>query len=85
MRPQITNSTYDDDTGILRLRLSTGEQFQVTNPGHAVRIRNRISHGKHLTDLQYSWLAKYRVEIGNKVVLRRKLAQLREELRSGQA
>lgn len=79
---QTTNVSYDTDTGILTLRLTTGEEFHITQPAHALAIKDRISVGGAITDTQRTWLEQYRVELrqSNRERLRDKLKTLRREM-----
>lgn len=80
---QATNVTYDPDTGILDLRLDTGEEFRVTDAFHARRIKSKVSPGGRISKDQYEWIKRYRVELRNtnRDRLRAILKAEREKLR----
>lgn len=60
MPHQVTNITYDKDTGILSLRLIDGSFYVITNPGHARILKGKISVGGELNDDQLEWLHRYK-------------------------
>lgn len=80
---QTTNVEYDEDAGVLRIRLDTGDEYQIDNAGHAARIKDKISVGGVISDDQRWWLEKYRINLrqGNRDRLRERLRQLRRELK----
>lgn len=80
---QISTLSYDPDTAMLDLRLSTGEEYRITNPAHARAIKDKVSVGGTLADVQRFWLEQYRVHVrdSNSERLRSKLAEFRKELR----
>lgn len=82
MSMQATAIAYDPDTGILTLRLTSGEEFRITNAGHARTVKERLSVHGTVTDVQRSWLEQYRVSERqtNRTLLREKLAALRREM-----
>ncbi len=79
---QATNITYDDDTGTLTIRLTSGEEFRITHPVHARTVRERLSVHGLITDVQREWLEQYRIETrhANRERLRDQLRILRKEL-----
>ncbi len=80
---QATSVSYDSDNGVLQLKLDTGEEYQITNAGHARAVRDKISVGGVISGTQHAWLAQYRTELreANREQLRARLRKLREELR----
>jgi hypothetical protein len=83
MEKLILTSSYDKDTGILNLRLLSGEQYYVTNAGHARILREKTTPGGRLSLKQIDWLEKYRVPERGSVqtaALRNKIRTLRREL-----
>lgn len=79
----VTSLVYDEDTGALDLNLDDGSVYQVTNPGHALRIKEKISPGGVISEDQKWWLEQYRVELRktNRERLRERLKTLRREIR----
>ncbi len=79
---QVTSITLDSDTGVLRLSLDTGENYEITNPVHARTIYEKVSPGGIISDTQKFWLDKYRIDeqIVNRKRLLEKLGTLRHEI-----
>lgn len=80
---QLTSVLHDLDTGLLALRLSTGEEFLISNPAIAQSLKDKISVGGRITDVQRTWLEQYRLikTEANKERMRAVLNRLRADIR----
>ncbi len=80
---QVTSTGYDQDTGTLSIRLDDGSEYQIDQPAIAVAIKDKISCGGNISEVQYEWLQQYRVAMRdtNRERLRVKLREIRSELR----
>jgi hypothetical protein len=80
---QATSVIFDEDTATLELRLSDGGVFRILEPAVAKQVYDKISVGGQITDVQRTWLEKYRVDLRseNRQRLRDLLKEMREEIR----
>lgn len=82
---QVLSSSYDHDSGVLDIRLAGGEEYRVTNAGHARKIREKISPGGQLNIEQVAFLERYKLPprdtAANRAALLAKIRKIREELR----
>lgn len=80
MPHQVTNITYDKDSGILNLRLLSGEEYKILNAGHAKTIMAKVTVGGMISDDQKKWLEPYRAKHEPKA-LRERLAGIYKALK----
>lgn len=80
---QVTALIYDEDTGVLEFRLDDGTEFRIENAGHARVIRDKVSVGGRLTDIQRAWLDHYYVpsQQTNRARLKARLGEIRTMIR----
>lgn len=83
MTKQVVSLELDQDTGVLDLRLLTGEIYRITNAGHAQQVKSKVSVGGRLNSSQSFWLEQYRVfdKLPDRLQILAKLRTLREELK----
>lgn len=80
---QASRVTYDSDTGVLDLRLDTGDEYRIENAGVARKLKDKISVGGRISPEQRHWLERYKVakvKVDRSKLLER-LAVLRKELK----
>ncbi len=80
---QAVTVAYDEDTGVLDLALDDGSKYQITNAGHARRLKEKISIGGVISEDQRWWLQQYKMVARetNRDRLRARLRDLRREIR----
>lgn len=77
----MTNVSYDKDSGVLNLRLLSGEEYKILNGGHAKAIMSKVTVGGMISDDQKKWLELYHVKHEPKA-LRERLGSIYKALKA---